>query len=86
MPHLLKPKCLEPVLCDKRSHCQQWRNGHREQTDGHGDGEEGEGEMNGESSVETCNTIRNTGEQKQGLGDNLEGWDGEGGEHWCPCG
>ena len=30
----------------------QWRSRHREQTYGHGGGEEGEGEMYGESSME----------------------------------
>ena len=35
----------------------QWRNRHREQTYGHTGGEEGEGEMCGESNVETYNTI-----------------------------
>ena len=51
-------------------------------------GEEGEGEMYGESNMETYNTICRTDshwepaiclrELKQGLCDNLEGWDGEG--------
>ena len=51
-------------------------------------GEEGEGEMYGESNMETYNAICKTdnqwefavwlGELKQGLCDNLEGWDGEG--------
>ena len=51
-------------------------------------GEEGEGEMYGESNIETYNTICNIDSQrafavcvrelKQGLFDNLEGWDGEG--------
>ena len=37
---------------------QQWRNRHREQTYGHrGGGEEGEGEMYGESNTETYITI-----------------------------
>ena len=37
---------------------QQWRNRHREQTYGHGVGEEeGEGEMYGESNMETYITI-----------------------------
>ena len=35
----------------------QWRNRHREQTYGHRGGEEGEGELCGESNVETYNTI-----------------------------
>ena len=51
-------------------------------------GEEGEDEMYGESNMETYNTICNIDSQrafavcarelKQGLFDNLEGWDGEG--------
>ena len=51
-------------------------------------GEEGEGEMYGESNVEIYNTICKIDSQwefavwlrehKQGLCDNLEGWDGEG--------
>ena len=36
---------------------QQWRNRHREQTFGHGVGEEGEGEMYGESNMEIYITI-----------------------------
>ena len=38
---------------------QQWRNRHGEQTYGHGRGEErvGEGEIYGESNMETYNTI-----------------------------
>ena len=53
-----------------------------------GGGEEGEGEMYGESNMETYNTICRTDshwepticlrELKQGLCDNLEGWNGEG--------
>ena len=35
---------------------QQWRNRHREQTHGHGE-KAGEGEMYGESNMETCITI-----------------------------
>ena len=52
-------------------------------------GEEREGEMPGERNVETYNTIYKIDSQwefviwlrelKQGLCDNLEGWDGEGG-------
>ena len=67
---------------------QQWRNRHREQTYGHVGREEGEDEMYGESNMETYNTICNIDsrrafavcarELKQGLFDNLEGWDGEG--------
>ena len=34
---------------------QQWRNTHREQTYGHGGGEEGQGEMDGKSNMETYN-------------------------------
>ena len=66
---------------------QQWRNTHREQTYGHGE-RGGEGEMYGESNMETYITIRNTDSQrvfavclrklKQGLWINLEVWDGEG--------
>ena len=51
-------------------------------------GEEGEGEMYGESNMETYNAICKRDSQwefavwlgalKQGLCDNLEGWDGEG--------
>ena len=36
---------------------QQWRNRHREQTYGHGGGEEGEGEIYGESNMEIYNAI-----------------------------
>ena len=36
---------------------QQWRNRHREQICGHGGGEEGEGEMYGQSNLEIYNTI-----------------------------
>ena len=37
---------------------QQWRNRHREHTYGHfGRGDEGEGEMHGESNMETYNTM-----------------------------
>ena len=53
-------------------------------------GEEGEGEMYGNSNIEIYNTICKIGSQwefavwlrelKQGLCDNLEGWDGEGAE------
>ena len=64
---------------------QQWRSRHREQTYGHGE-RGGEGEMHGESSMETYITmckidgkfalcLRNL---KQGLYINLERWDGEG--------
>ena len=66
---------------------QQWRNRHREQTYGHGE-REGEGEMYGESNMETYITICKMDSQrefaiwlrkfKQGLCINLEGWDGEG--------
>ena len=66
---------------------QQWRNRHREQTYGHRRGEEGEGEMYGESNMETYITICKIGSQwefavwlrelKLGLCDNLEGWEGE---------
>ena len=36
---------------------QQWRNRHAEQTSGHRGGDEGEGEMYGESDMETYITI-----------------------------
>ena len=62
---------------------QQWRNRHREQPCGHGRGEEGEGEMYGESNVEIYNTICKIDSQwefaawlrelKQGLCDRLKG-------------
>ena len=66
---------------------QQWRSRHREQTYRHGE-RGGEGEMFGESSLETyitmC-TIDSQGEfavwlrkLKQGLSIILEGWDGAG--------
>ena len=65
---------------------QQWRNGHREQTYGHG-GKGGEGELYGESNMETYITICKLDGQwefavwlrklKQGFCINLEGWDGE---------
>ena len=68
---------------------QQWRNRHREQTYGHGE-KGGEGEMYGESNMETYITICKIDSQrelavwlrklKQGLCINLEGWDGEGHE------
>ena len=66
---------------------EQWRNRHREQTYGHGE-RGGEGEMYGESNMETYITVCKTNRQwefgiwlrklKQGLCINLEGWDGEG--------
>ena len=66
----------------------QWENRHREQTYGHSDGEEGEGEMYGKSNMETYITTCKIDNQwefavwlrklKQGLCINLEGWDGEG--------
>ena len=65
---------------------QQWRNRHREYTYGHGE-RGGEGEMYGESNMETYITICKIHSQwkfavwlrklKQGLSINLEGWDGE---------
>ena len=65
---------------------QQWRNRHREQTFGHGESG-GEGEMYGESNMETYITICRIDSQwefavclrelKQGLSINLEGQDGE---------
>ena len=67
---------------------QQWRNRHREQPCGHGRGEEGEGEMYGESNVEIYNTICKIDSQwefavccsklKQELCVHLQAWDGEG--------
>ena len=64
---------------------QQWRNRHREQTYGE---RGGEGEVYGESNMETYITICKIDSQqefavwlrklKQGLCTNLEGWDGEG--------
>ena len=66
---------------------QQWRNRHREQTYGHGE-RGGEGEIYGESNMETYITICKIdiqwqfavclSELKQGLCINLEGCDGEG--------
>ena len=66
---------------------QQWRNTHREQIYGHGE-RGGEGEMYGESNMETYITICKIDSQrefviclrklKQGLCINLEEWDGEG--------
>jgi len=65
---------------------QQWRNSHKEQTYGHRE-REGEGEMDGESNMETYITICKIDSQrefavwlrkfKQGLCINLEGWDWE---------
>ena len=63
---------------------QQWRDRHREQTYEHGE-REGEGEMYGESNMETYVKIDSQQEfavclreLKQGLYINLEGWDEEG--------
>ena len=66
---------------------QQWRNRHREQTYGHRK-RGGEGEMYGESNMETYNTICKIDSQwefavclrelKQELCITLQGWDGEG--------
>ena len=66
---------------------QQWRNRHREQTYGHGERRE-EGEINGESNMETYITICKIDNQwefaiclrklKQGLCINLGGRSGEG--------
>ena len=42
---------------------QQWRCRHREQTYGHGMGEEGEGEMYGDSNMETYIPICETDNQ-----------------------
>ena len=44
---------------------QEWRNGHREQTYGHGGGKEGEGEMYGESNPEIYNTMCKTDSQRE---------------------
>ena len=67
---------------------QQWRNRHRGQTHGHVE-RGGEGEMYGESNMETYITIYKVDSQqkfavwlrklKQGLCINLKGWDVEGG-------
>ena len=64
---------------------QQWKNRHREQTYGHGE-RGGEGEMYGESNMETYITTCKLDSQrefavwlrklKQGLCINLEGWHG----------
>ena len=66
---------------------QQWKKTHREQTYRHGE-RWGEGEIYGESNMETYVTICKIDSQweisvwirklKQGLCINLEGWDGEG--------
>ena len=66
---------------------QQWRIRDREQTYGHGE-RGGEGEMYGKSNIETYITVCKIDSQwvfaawlrkpKQGLCNNLEGWDGEG--------
>ena len=66
---------------------QQWRNRHREQTYEHGE-RGGEGEMCGNSNMETYITICKIDSQwefavwfrklKQGLHINLEWWDGAG--------
>ena len=65
---------------------QQWRNRHREQTYGQGE-RGGEGEMYGESNMETYIIMCKIDSQwefaiclrelKQGLCINLEGWNGE---------
>ena len=65
---------------------QQWRNRHREQTNGHEE-RGGKGEMDGESNMETYVTIYKIDSRqefavwlrklKQGLCINLEGWGGE---------
>ena len=67
---------------------QQWKNRQREQTYGHGE-RRGEGEMHGESNMETYITISKIDSQwefavplrelKQRHCINLEGWDKEGG-------
>ena len=67
---------------------QQWRNRYREQTYGHGE-RGGDGEIYGESNMETYITICKIDRQqvavwlrklKPGLCINLEGWDGLGDE------
>ena len=75
------------VLIMNLSSGHQWKNSHREQTYGHGE-RGGDGEMYGESDMETYMTICKIDrkweiagglrELKQGLCINLEGWDGEG--------
>ena len=65
---------------------QQWKNSHKEQTYGHRE-REGEGEMDGESNMETYITICKIDSQrefavwlrkfKEELCINLEGWDWE---------
>ena len=67
---------------------QQWRHLHREQTYEYGKQGEGEGEMYGESNMETYITIYKIyskckfavwlRELKQGIFDNLEAWNGVG--------
>ena len=74
---------------------QQWRNRHREQTYGH-EKTGGEGEIYGESNMETYITICKIDSQwefavclrelKQGLCINLEGWNGEGDGREAPEG
>ena len=66
---------------------QQWKNRHREQTYGHEE-RGGEGEMDGKSNMETYITMCKIDSQrefalwlrelKQGLCNNLEGWDAVG--------
>ena len=66
---------------------QQWRNRHREQTNGHGE-RGGESEIYGKGNMETSIIICKIDRQwesavwlrklKQGLCIKLEGWDGEG--------
>ena len=68
----------------------QWRNRHRDQTEG--GGEEGEGEMYGESNMETYIIICRIDRQREfavclrklkyRLCINLEGWHGEGDGWW----
>ena len=65
---------------------QQWRCGHREQTYGRRGREEGEGGTHGHVCTTTCETDSRGGfagwvrELRSGLCDDLEGWDGLGGE------
>ena len=75
------------VLIMNLSSGHQWKNSHREQTYGHGE-RGGDGEMYGESDMETYMTICKIDSErefavclrklKQGLCINLEGWRWEG--------
>ena len=75
------------IVLIKFSAGQQWRNRHTEQTYTYEGGEEEKGEIYGESNMETYITICKIDSQreftvwlrelKQGLCNNLQGWDGE---------